>query len=115
MKHLLFTVIITLAAATVQAGQLTLNWDPITEPVRTYTLYYGETPDTLDQKIEVGDVTRYTVQGLTAGKTYFFRVSGTTLEEVETALSNGAFGAAKLDPPTRLHVYEDIQTAEEAP
>ena len=53
-----------------QAGQATLAWDPNTEPeLAGYKVYYGTAAGTYGTPIDVGNVTTYTVPGLTDGAT----------------------------------------------
>jgi hypothetical protein len=53
----------------------TLSWNAVTgTTVSGYKAWYGTVPDQL-QSINVGNVTSYTVNSLTVGRTYYFAVS----------------------------------------
>ena len=57
-------------------AQVTLAWDPNTEPdLAGYKLYYGTASGDYTQVIDVGNTTMYTVTNLTAGHTYYFTVT----------------------------------------
>jgi len=52
---------------------VTLAWDPNTEPdLAGYKIYYGASSGTYTANVDVGNVTTYTVTGLTPGVTYYF-------------------------------------------
>jgi len=56
-------------------GDLTLAWDAATDNVTAgYRLGYGTTSHNYTQQIDVGNVTEYTVYGLTFGQQYYFAV-----------------------------------------
>jgi fibronectin type 3 domain-containing protein len=57
----------------VHSAQVTLAWDPNTEPdIAGYRIYYGLASDQYGNQIDVGNQTRYTVASLEGGKTYYF-------------------------------------------
>jgi len=101
-KFLSFIVLVTiLFSLTPQAysAQVTLAWDPNTEPdLDGYMIYYkevssgppyngtGATED--DSPIDVGNVTEFTLHGLTDGVTYFFAVTAYDTEDLESGYSN---------------------------
>jgi PKD repeat protein len=73
-----------LFSAHVLAGSVTLAWDPVTSvSIRGYNVYYGPVSGgALTQpikagmvKVDVGNVTTYTVGGLPEGSSYYFAVS----------------------------------------
>jgi FG-GAP-like repeat/Viral BACON domain/Fibronectin type III domain len=64
---------ILLRAASASAGQLTLAWNPVTSSnISTYRLAYGTTSGVYTTTLDVGNVTTYTLTGLTVGVRYFF-------------------------------------------
>jgi len=72
-----------------QAGQVTLSWDANNEPnLDGYYCYYGTVSGTYGTPIDVGNVTTYTVTGLTEGETYFFAVTAYGSPSDESGYSN---------------------------
>lgn len=62
--------------------QLTIAWDPNTEPeLAGYKLYYGYSSRSYEFSVDIGNKTSYVIQSLGPGKTYFF-----------TATAYNAFG-----------------------
>jgi hypothetical protein len=57
------------------AAGLTLQWDPPSDGITTgYILLYGTASQSYSQQVNVGGATSYTVNGLSAGTTYYFAV-----------------------------------------
>ncbi|MBF0532546.1 MAG: fibronectin type III domain-containing protein [Candidatus Omnitrophica bacterium] len=65
----------TLSSVTGGIKQVTLNWEGITDAT-SYKIYYGTAPGTYGTPKTAGNVTTYTLTGLSAGKTYYFAISG---------------------------------------
>src|SRR5258708_9189715 len=64
-----------LFSRTVHAASVTLAWDPNSEPTVTgYILSYGTTSGTYATSVDAGNLTQWTVAGLTNGQQYFFAV-----------------------------------------
>lgn len=58
------------------AGDVTLAWDPNTEPeIAGYKLYFGKTSRNYLESVDIGNATRYTLMNLTDGVTYYFAVT----------------------------------------
>jgi len=68
---------------------VTLAWDPVTD-ASGYYLYYGPMSGSYAGKINVGNVTTFTVSGLADGATYYFAASGYDAAGVEGRLSSEA-------------------------
>lgn len=67
---------IPLTASLQAAGSATLAWDANTEPgISGYNVYFGETIGNYTNKIAAGNLTSFTVAGLTESKTYYFVVT----------------------------------------
>lgn len=53
-----------------------IAWDAVTDPVSGYRIYYGTASgnyfQSVGQGLNVGDVTTYTVTGLSSGTRYYF-------------------------------------------
>jgi hypothetical protein len=74
-----------------QATTATLAWDAVVDPnLKGYRIYYGPAAGTYSQSLDVGDVTTYTVAGLSKGTRYYF--SATAYESGnESTHSNEVF------------------------
>src|SRR5262249_29262359 len=62
-----------------EAGSVTLAWDPVAAPsLQGYILYYATTSGAVSgvytNSVDVGNVTQWTIPGLTDGVRYFFNV-----------------------------------------
>jgi len=69
------SVALTGAAQQSVTGNLTLAWDAATGSSTVgYRLAYGTTSHTYPNQIDVGNVTEYTVYGLSFGQQYYFAV-----------------------------------------
>jgi hypothetical protein len=85
---LMFILLLGLIAQA-QAAQVTLAWDPNSEPdLSGYKLYYGTSSGNYSNTISLGLVTTYTVTNLTDGVTYFFALTAFDAEGFESAKSN---------------------------
>ncbi len=71
---LLFSFLVLIrVSAVAAAANVTLAWDPSTDPTVTgYNLYYGSASGTYTNVILAGGATSATVSNLTQGATYFF-------------------------------------------
>jgi hypothetical protein len=79
----------TITATLSISQQVTLMWDPNTEPdLDGYKLYYGNTSGTYPNVIDVGNTETYTVNGLVPGETYYFAATAYTTAGLESGLSN---------------------------
>jgi len=75
------------------SSSVTLAWDAVTEPnLAGYRIYYGTAPRTylqpFGQGINVGNVTTYTVTGLSSGTRYYFAATAFSTSNVESGFSN---------------------------
>ena len=84
----------TTGEAGVAAGVAKLAWDPPQYPDQAsaprlsgYRIHFGKAPDSLDNMVDVGDMTTYTVSALTPG-TYYFAVSVYDAAGNESGYSN---------------------------
>src|SRR5262245_43918728 len=58
-----------------EAADLTLGWDrPSDGQAAGFVIFYGTSSRTYSQQVNVGNVTEFTVSGLSAGTTYYFAV-----------------------------------------
>jgi hypothetical protein len=74
-------------------AQIRLAWDPNTEPdVAGYQIYYGTASRSYRYSIDVGNVTTYTIQGLTQGVTYYIALTAYDSADNESDYSNEVSG-----------------------
>ncbi len=77
-------------------ANVTLAWDAVTTPnLSGYRLYYGTASGTYlqpaGQGVNVGNVTTFTLSGLTRGKRYYFAAKSVDTSNNESTFSNEAF------------------------
>src|SRR3954447_10756969 len=73
----------------VRADNLTLAWDPSSDPSATaYKLYYSTTSGTYSNSVSAGANTTATVSGLLPGNTYFFSATALNDAGLESPFSN---------------------------
>jgi hypothetical protein len=85
------------------AGTISLAWDPPTTnadgspltDLSGYQIYYGTASGTYDSPIDVGNVTTYTLTGLTKGQTYYIVVIAYDTFNDDSDSSNEVSGIAK--------------------
>ena len=76
-KWLMFFVVVFLFSffpVNVQAGEVTLAWDPPTGEYEGFILSYGSSNGSYSHNQDIGSKTTHTVTNLDAGQTYFFAV-----------------------------------------
>ena len=75
MKRLILILAILIISTAAQAADVTLAWDPsATATVTGYTVHYGPVSglsDDYEYKVNAGNVTQFTVEGLPPGVWYF--------------------------------------------
>jgi hypothetical protein len=70
-------VFLVLALATSPASSATLVWDPNSDAVDGYKVYYGTSSSNLGNSVNVGKTTKYNLDQLplTQNRQYYFRVT----------------------------------------
>jgi hypothetical protein len=77
------------------AAQIKLAWNPnIESDLAGYKVYYGTASGTYGTPINVGNVTTYTLTGLTNGQMYFIAVTAYDTSDRESDYSNEVSGTA---------------------
>ena len=81
------------SATTLLPNTATLAWDAVTDPrLSGYRVYFGTAPGTYSQSagngVNVGNVTTYTVTGLSSGTQYYFAVTAYDGSNNESVFSN---------------------------
>jgi hypothetical protein len=94
----------------VYSAQMTLAWDPNTEPdLRGYKVYYGTSSGTYGVPLYVRNVTDYTLTGLTEGQVYYIAVTAYDKSGNESVYSNEVSGAAR--EPTQIYtILQDFRS-----
>lgn len=73
----------------VNAGRITLEWDPVSHPdLAGYMVYYGTFSDDYDESVDVGNWTSVTIEGLEEDLTYYFSVTAYSVNGEESENSN---------------------------
>lgn len=89
--------------AVARSAVITLSWDNATdEEVLGYHLYYGFQHGTYTDYIDTGSSTRYTMEGLEPGETWYFAVTAYTADTESTYSSEVSYSV-----PEEIVVAED--------
>ena len=92
---LLFTFVLSQSAL---AAQIKLAWNANTDPdVVGYKVYYGTSSKSYSGSVDAGNVTAYTLTGLTQGQTYYICVTAYNKSNSESGYSGEVSGVA-TDP-----------------
>src|SRR5437879_8410283 len=82
------TVLCSLAPAFSSAAQVTLAWDPNTDPdLAGYKIYYGFASGSYQFRVEVGDRTSYSLSGRLEGLIYYLAVTAYNLRWLDSGFS----------------------------
>jgi type IV pilus assembly protein PilY1 len=93
----LFTLFLSQSAF---GAQIKLAWDPNTESdLAGYKVYYGTSSGSYTDSVDVGDVTMYTITGLTEGQTYYIAVTAYNTLNQESGYSGEVSGVATEPSP----------------
>ena len=96
------TLILLFYNTNVFSAQITLAWDPNTEPdLAGYKVYYGTASRGYGSPIIVGKVTTHTLTGLTQGQNYFYSVTACDTSGRESEYSNEVSGVPS--EPTQVY------------
>ena len=88
-------VLVLLFGRVGEAATLTLEWDPPADGVIAgYVIRYGARSGTYTNQIDVGSTTRFSVNGLNAGRGYYFTVVAYDSARSLSAPSGEVFGIA---------------------
>jgi hypothetical protein len=87
--------------ASAATGSVTVTWDANTEPdVVSYTVFYGTQSGVYPLSKSVGNITSYTVDGLTEGQTYYFAVQAISSDGLGSPLSAEVSTTIPVSSPT---------------
>lgn len=80
------------------AAQIKLAWDPSTESdLAGYKIYYGTSTKSYGGSVDVGNMTAFTLTGLTQGQTYYIAITASNALNSESGYSSEVSGVA-TDP-----------------
>ncbi len=79
--------LLAMSSTALFAQSATLTWNPNTDAVAGYKVYFGTTSGTYGTPIDVGNVTTYTMTGL-GQATYYFAVTAYNNVGVQSGFSN---------------------------
>jgi PKD repeat protein len=109
-----FLLLATALPAT--AGTVSLAWNPVTATgLAGYMVYYGTSPGVYPTKINVGNVTTFTVPGLADTGTYYFVVTAYDGALIESAYSNSVAKAVVPSAPVRTAAFSASAVTGNAP
>jgi len=87
-------------ATNANSAQVTLAWDPNTEPdVAGYKIYYGLLSGQYSDSVDVGNQTSCTLSNLQDGNTYYLAATTYDIEGYESDFSNEVVFNAPANPP----------------
>lgn len=105
-------IIILISPQFLFSAQIKLAWDPNTEPdLAGYRIYWGKSSRSYENSVDVGNVTQYTLTGLTAGETYFIAATAYNFSNMESDFSNEVSGVA-VEPAPVVVITPTITTPE---
>jgi hypothetical protein len=105
----IFLVVSLLWSSCVFAAQIKLAWDANTEPdLAGYRVYFGMASGAYTNPVGVGNVTQYTLGGLTPGQTYYIALTAFDTSEHESDYSNEVSGIAT--EPSSGYVAATVDT-----
>ena len=93
-------LLLLFVAAWDSAMAMTLAWDPPAGALPTgYMLYYGPAPGSYTVKVDVGNVTKFTVPNLVEGDTYHFAATDYDATYSESGFSNDVAVTVPFNSP----------------
>lgn len=108
-QYLMVVLALILRADLSTAGSVSLTWDasPDTNVVG-YKVYYGTASQVYTTNVVAGNVTTATINGLSAGTTYYFAATGYDAAGDESAFSNEAAYAVTNSAPTPAPTLDSL-------
>jgi hypothetical protein len=89
LYFLLFPLLIIVTHSNAYAADVTLAWDPNSEPdLAGYVLYWGTSSRSYTFSDDVGNTTTHTISGLSVGQTYYITVTAFDNSANESGYSN---------------------------
>jgi len=109
---ILLSMFILISPQFLFSAQIKLAWDPNTEPdLAGYKIYWGRSSRSYENSVDVGNVTQFTLTGLTAGETYFIAATAYDFSNNESGFSNEVSGVA-IEPAPVVVITPTISTPE---
>jgi type IV pilus assembly protein PilY1 len=97
---LLISFVVLVLCQSALAAQIKLAWDANTESdLAGYKVYYGTSSKSYTGSVDVGNVTSYTLTGLTQGQTYYVAVTANNTSGSESGYSTEVSGVATEPTP----------------
>ena len=89
LKYILIIAVFISINNLAYSFQLSLAWDPCTEPdIAGYKIYYGTASKNYTFSVDVGEFVEATISGLDQGKKYYFAATSYDLDGNESNLSD---------------------------
>ncbi len=89
LSFLVLTILFSNLGPPGHCAQVTLTWDPNSESdLAGYKIYSGTQSGNYQNKIDVGNVTTYILNGLTSGPTYYIAATAYNAQGLESGFSN---------------------------
>jgi chitinase len=95
-----FSLLILLLAGNAFAAQISLAWDPNTEPdLAGYRVHIGDSSGVYHTTVDVGNVSSVIVSGLQDGRVYYFVLTAYDTNGTESDFSEEVSGTPTEPPP----------------
>ena len=100
LSWIILVVILTHLANLAYSAEVSLTWDPNTEPnLDGYKIYYGFETDNYVFTIDVGDRTSYAVTGLEENRTIYFVATALMSTGMKAIIPKRSFSRPKTSRP----------------
>jgi hypothetical protein len=97
----------------VNAGRITLEWDPVHPDLAGYMVYYGTFSDDYDESVDVGNWTSVTIEGLEEDSEYSNEVCNNSAICDTASSSGGGGGCFIASAADAFHMAEEARYVKE--